>query len=191
MKKIFFMALAFILTFAPMCAFEGELRGYSPILLKKGAFIKVVNQRMISTAIADEGDEVSFIVPTDIWCGEAKIFPQETMFYGFVEELNEPVQGTNGALKLKINKVVLPDNSEYPIDAYVTHKGEITIGGELTPPLEYTKMPHHIRYPNVYKGVLQYVQGNKRYFGHHLVIKAGAELVLMLNEDYNAVISEF
>ena len=59
------------------------------------------------------------------------------------------------------------------------------------PPLEYTKMPHHIRYPNVYKGVLQYVPGNKRYFGHHLVIKAGAELVLMLNEDYNAVISEF
>ena len=191
MKKFYLTALAIFLTSLNVFASDSELRSYSPILLKKGAFVKVVNQRLISTAIADEGDEVSFIVPTDVWCGEAKIFPKETMFYGFVEELNEPVQGTNGALKLKVDKVVFPDNTEAAINAYISYKGDTTIGGELTAPLEYTKMPHHIKYPNVYRGVLQYVPGNKRFFGQHLVIKAGAELVLMLNEDYKAIISEF
>ena len=165
-----------------------ELRGYSPIVLPKGAFVKVVNQRTISTAIADENDEVTFIVPTDVWCADAKIIPKEAIFSGYIEELNEPVQGTNGAVKLRITKLTLPDNSEYTVDAYINYKGDTTIGGELTAPLEYTKMPHYIRYPHVHRGVLQYVPGEKRFFGEHLVIKPGAELVLMFNEDFNAPI---
>lgn len=190
MRKIL-LALAIFLSTTIVLGNDFELRDYSPIKLPKGSFVKIVNQRMITTAVADEGDEVSFIVPTDIWCGEVKIFPKETMFYGVVEELHEPVQGTNAALKLRVNKVVFPDKTETVIDGYVTHKGDITIGGELTAPLEYARMPHYIRYPHVYRGVLQYVPGKKRYFGQHLVIKPGAELVLMLNEDYNAIISEF
>lgn len=190
MKKLILSIFTLIFLLAEAFAFDNdlsELRGYSPIVLQKGAFVKVVNQRMISTAVADEGDEITFIVPTDVWCGEAKIIPKESVFSGYIEELNEPVQGTNGALKLKINKLTLPDGTELPVDAYVTNKGEITIGGELAPPLEYTRMPHYIRYPNVYKGVLQYVPGPKRFFGNHLVIKSGAELVLMFNEDFNAI----
>lgn len=191
MKRFIFIALAITLNSISSFAFDDELRDYAPLVLAKGTFVKIVNQRTISTAIADEGDEISFIAPTDVWSGEVKIFPKETMFYGIVEELNEPVQGTNGALKLKINRVVLPDNIEAEIDGYVTLNGSTTIGGELTAPLEYAKMPHYIRFPHVYKGVLQYVPGNKRFYGQHLVIKPGAELVLMLNSDYHAVLSEF
>jgi len=189
MKKLTAFLFGLIIASVSAFAFDNdlsELRGYAPLVLPKGSFVKIVNQRMISTAIADEGDEVTFIVPTDVWCGEVKIIPKESIFTGYVEELNEPVQGTNGALKLKITKLILPDKTEIPVDAYVTNKGEITLGGELTAPLEYTRMPHYIYYPRVYKGVLQYVPGPKRFFGNHLVIKPGAELVLMFNEDFNA-----
>ncbi len=193
MKKII-LAL-FLLLFIPLSAFSfdddlPELRNFSPLVLQKGTFIKIVNQRMISTATADEGDEITFIVPNDVWCGESKVVPKESIFSGYIEELNEPVQGTNAALKLKITKLTLPNKTEFPVDAYVTYKGEVTIGGELTPPLEYARMPHFITYPHVHRGVLQYVPGPKRFFGNHLVIKSGAELVLVLNENFNAIVVE-
>lgn len=192
MKKFITIALSILLASQSAFAYEDELRPPMPILLQKGAFIKVVNIRTISTAIADEGDEISFIVPTDIWCADALIFPKETIFYGFVEKINEPVQGTNAAIKLKINKATLPDGREYEINAFITKNGDEKLGGELTPPMEYTKIPHYIEFRSATsKGFLQYVPGNKRFFGNHLVIKPGMELVLVLKEDYNATVIDF
>ena len=103
MKIALVIILSILFTTQFAYSYEDELRAPMPILLQKGAFIKIVNIRTISTAIADEGDEVSFIVPTDIWCADALIFPKETIFYGFVEKIYEPVQGTNAAIKLKVN----------------------------------------------------------------------------------------
>lgn len=191
--KRFLCILCLAVAACQSCALAdiGELRPYVPIVLKKGAFLKAVNQRQISTAIADEGDEVTLIAPTDIWCGETKIIPRNSIFSGVIEELHEPVQGTNASMKIKINKVTLPNNTELPIAAYVINNGSSTLGGELTQPLEYTRIPHYIYYPRVYKGVLQIVPGNKRFFGQHLVIKPGAEFVLMLDEDFNAIDADF
>ncbi len=192
MNKLIITILSILLTTQVAFSYEDELRPSIPVLLQKGSFIKVSNIRTISTAIADEGDEIDFIAPTDVWCGEALIFPKETLFHGFVEELNEPVQGTNAAIKLKITRVTLPDGREYVLDGYITNNGEPLLGGELTPPMEYTRMPHYIEFRSaVSKGVLQYVPGNKRFFGNHLVIKPGRELVLMLSEDYNATVIDF
>lgn len=192
MKNLIIAVFLILFATQNVFAYEDELREPAPILLQKGSFIKIMNIRTISTAIADEGDEVSFIVPTNVWCGEALVFPKETMFYGFVEELNEPVQGTNAAIKLKINKAIFPDGREYMLDAYVTKNGDVKLGGELTPPMEYARIPHYIEFrSSVSKGVLQYVPGNKRFFGNHLVIKPGVELVLMLNEDYKATMIDF
>ncbi len=193
MKKFFRLAFAIIFTLTAVftsavkvvCA--DSLRGYAPLVMQKGAFVKVVNQRTVSTAQADENDSVTFINPTDVWLGEAKVFPKETIFSGYIEELHEPVQGTNGSMKIKINKVIYPDNREMPIEGYITYKGDSTIGGELTAPMEYAKMPHYIYYPKVHRGVIQYTPGNKRFFGQHTVVKPGAELVLELTQNFNAI----
>lgn len=192
MKRFIAIILSILFTTQFAYSYEDELRAPMPILLQKGAFIKIVNIRTISTAIADEGDEVSFIVPTDIWCADALIFPKETIFYGFVEKIYEPVQGTNAAIKLKVNKAVLPDGREYELIGFVTKNGDEKLGGELTAPMEYTKIPHYIEFrTELSKGVLQYVPGKKRFFGNHLVIKPGLELVLVLSEDYNATVINF
>lgn len=192
MKKFVITILSMFLLTQCAYSYEDELRAPMPILLQKGAFIKIMNMRTISTAIADEGDEISFIVPTDIWCADALIFPKQTIFYGFVEKIYEPVQGTNAAIKLKVNKAVLPDGREYELNGFVTKNGDEKMGGELTPPMEYTKIPHYIEFrTDLSKGVLQYVPGNKRFFGNHLIIKPGVELVLVLNEDYNATVIDF
>lgn len=195
MKKIsisvFLITLLVCLTLKPAAICAPELKPYSFLTIPKGSFFKGVNQRQINTATADEGDEVTFIASTDTWCAEAKIIPKDSIYKGYIEELNEPVQGTNAAMKIKINKVIFPDNTELDINANVTYKGSTTIGGELTPPLEYSRIPHYIYYPRVYKGVLQYVPGNKRFFGSHLVINPGAEMIIMLNEDFKALSADF
>ena len=191
MKKLVSLFLLTYLSGMAAIAQMPELRPYAPVVIQKGAFLKAVNQRQITTAVADEGDEVTLIAPTDIWCGEAKIVPKNSIYQGIIEELHEPVQGTNASMKIKINKIIFPDKTEVPINAYVTNNSSNVLGGELTAPMEYTRIPHYIYYPRVYKGVLQYVPGNKRYFGHHLVVKPGAELIIQLEEDFNAIVTDF
>ena len=191
MKKLALLLFSILICGGFAFAETPELKPYAPIVLPKGAFLKAVNQRQITTAVADEGDEVTFIAPTDIWCGEAKIVPKNSIYQGIIEELHEPVQGTNASMKIKINKIIFPDKTEVPINAYVTNNSSNVLGGELTAPMEYTRIPHYIYYPRVYKGVLQYVPGNKRYFGHHLVVKPGAELIIQLEEDFNAIVTDF
>ena len=191
MKKFILAVLFIFLSTQVSYSFEDELRAAAPILLQKGSFIKIINIRDISTAIADEGDEVSFVAPTNVWCGEALIFPKETIFYGFVEELHEPVQGTNASIKIKINKALLPDGTKYELDGHIIKNGDIKLGGELTAPMEYTKMPHYIEFRGINKGVLQFVPGYKRYFGQHLVLKSGLELVFVLNQDFYAKMIDF
>ena len=101
------------------------------------------------------------------------------------------VSSSLSLLSFCINKIIFPDKTEVPINAYVTNNSSNVLGGELTAPMEYTRIPHYIYYPRVYKGVLQYVPGNKRYFGHHLVVKPGAELIIQLEEDFNAIVTDF
>ena len=189
MQKVIF--ILFLIITISSTVFAEELRTETYLKIPKGTYIRVINQKLVSTQLADEGDIVTFINPTDIWLGETKVIPKRTIFEGFIEELNEPVQGTNGALKIKMNKLILPQGDTLDMDAYVTLKGSSTIGGEMTPPMEYAKMPHYINYPGVYKGVLQYVPGKKKFFGQHTVIKPGAELVLELNEDLKCIDTDY
>ena len=39
---------------------------------------------------------------------ETNIIPRESEFYGYIEKINEPVVGTNGAMKIKITKMYDP-----------------------------------------------------------------------------------
>ncbi len=174
-----------ILTLSFLCLlglFSAEAFSQSNnIIIKKGTFLKVMSERQISTQEADIDDGVSFINAYDMYVEDTNAIPQNSVFYGIIEDLKEPVQGTNGALKIKITKFITPDKRTVPIDGYIYNENDNYIGGELTAPMYYSKTPHYIE--GFGGGVLQYSPVNIRHPGKHTVIKPGAELFLILNSD--------
>ena len=127
-----------------------NMRGYDEITLPQGTFIPVLNTQEISTETCPEGYKVKFIATNDLFMYETNIIPRDTEFFGYIEKINEPVIGTNASMKIKITKLVMKDGFEIPIKGYIYSSNGNLIGGELTPPSEWVKMPH---YQSKYQGI--------------------------------------
>ena len=116
---------------------------------------------------------------------ETNIIPKNTEFYGYIEKIHEPVVGTNASMKIKITKLIMPDGFEIPTKGYIYTSNNNLIGGELTPPAEWVKMPH---YQSQFQGIawnrrsatLQIRPGGKRSMGVHTRIPAGDQQIIIL-----------
>lgn len=162
-----------------------EMRNYDEITLPAGTFIPVITTQEISTETCPEGYKVKFIATNDLFMYETNILPRNTELYGYIEKINEPVIGTNASMKIKITKIVMPDKFEIPTKGYVYTSNDNLIGGELTPPSEWVKMPH---YQSKFQGIawnhrgatLQIRPGGKRSMGVHTKIPAGDQQIIIL-----------
>ena len=157
------------------------MRDYDEYKIPAGYFIPIMSLQEFSSAYCEEGEALNFITTNDIFIFDKKVIPQGTKLTGYIEKKNEPVRGTNAALKVFINKMYLSDGFEIPIKAYISTPNDNTIGGELTPPLTYNKIPHYQRW-SMFRamGVVQYVPGDQRKMGQHVTISSGANLTMVL-----------
>ncbi len=179
MKK--FLTLIFTLLCSAVFAAEVNLRKYDEFDIPAGTHIPVISLQEFSTAYCEEGDSVKFITSSDIYLYNKNVIPQGTKLTGFIEKKNEPIIGTNAAMRVFVNKMYLPDGYEIPVKSYIYTANNNTIGGELTPPAKYIRMPHYQRW-SMFRamGVLQCVPGGERKMGEHVTISAGANLLVVL-----------
>ncbi len=162
-----------------------EMREYDEIILPVGSFIPVITTQEISTETCPEGYKLKFIATNDLFMYETNIIPRNTEFFGYIEKINEPVVGTNASMKIKITKILMPDGFEIPMKGYIYTSNDNLIGGELTAPAEWVKMPH---YQSKYQGIswnhrgatLQMRPGGKRCMGTHTTIPAGDHQIIIL-----------
>ena len=164
--------------------FDSEtLRDYDGIELNAGTFVPVINTAEVSTLNCDEGYKVKFIATSNLYLYDTTVIPRETEFYGYIDEIHEPVVGTNASMKIKINKMVFPDGFESPIQAYIYTTNNNIIGGELTPPAEWVKIPHYQKTFFSMRSkapTLQVRPGNKRQMGTHIKVSTGERCFVVL-----------
>ena len=179
MKKFLILILMCVVNF--VFAAEVNLRDYDEFDIPEGTHIPVLSLQEFSTAYCEEGDSVSFITTSDIFMFDKNVIPQGTKLTGYIEKKNEPIIGTNAAMKVFVNKMYLPDGFEIPIKSYIYTANNNTIGGELTAPAKYIRMPHYQRWAMFRAmGTLQCVPGGERKMGEHVTISSGANLIIVL-----------
>jgi hypothetical protein len=162
-----------------------EMRSYDGVTLPQGTFIPVLNAQELSTETCPEGYKVKFIATNDLYMYETNIIPRDTEFYGYIEQIHEPVVGTNASMRIKITKIVMKDGFEIPIRGYIYSSNDNLIGGELTPPAEWVRMPH---YQTKFQGIgwihrgatLQMRPGGSRMMGVHTRIPVGDQQIIVL-----------
>ena len=174
----------FILLMTEVCfASEPQLRDYTEFDIPAGFHIPVISLQEFSTAYCEEGDKVSFKSTSDIYLYDKNVIPQGTVLTGYIDKKNEPIIGTNAAMKVFVNKMYLPDGYEIPIKSYIYTANNNLIGGELTLPASYIKIPHYQRWVMFRTfSTTQYVPGKQRRMGEHVTISSGANLMIVLTE---------
>ena len=175
------LILGFMLLGGSSYASEPVLKDYTEYQIPAGYHIPIMSLQEFSTAMTDETEKLDFVTTNDIYLFNKNVIPQGTKLEGFIEKKNEPIRGTNASMKVFINKMYLPDGFEIPIKAYIQTSNNNLIGGELTQPETYNKIPHYQRWTmfRAY-GVLQCVPGAQRRMGDHITISSGANLVIVL-----------
>jgi hypothetical protein len=171
------------LAFTPVFADDMEnvqidMRGYDMIEVPAGTFIPVMSTAEISTATCTEGYKVKFIATDNLYMYETTVVPENSIFYGYIEKINLPVVGTNGSMKIKITKMVLPDGTENPMKGYIYTDNNNLIGGGISDPVKWIKMPH-------YQSKFEYVNmslrpSQERKVGTHTAIQAGSNEIIVL-----------
>ena len=164
-------------------ASEVRLRDYDEYDIPAGTHIPVISLQEFSTAYCEEGDEVSFKTTSDIFLYNKNVIPEGTVLKGYIDNKHEPIIGTHASMKVFVNKMCLPDGYEVPIKSYIYTANNNLIGGGLTPPAKYVKMPHYQRWVmfRAYS-FTQYVPGEQRQMGQHVTVSSGADLMVVLTE---------
>lgn len=158
-----------------------KMRDYDEIEVPAGTFIPVVSAQEISTQYCPVGYKVRFTSTNDLFMRDTNIIPENTEFYGYIEKLNEPVVGTNASMIIKITKLILPDGFEMPVKGYIYTSNNNLIGGEMSAPAEWIKMPHYqSKIGN--NTTLQIRPGRERKVGEHTIIKSGEDRLIILTD---------
>lgn len=179
LKRLLILFLFFITSLA--YASELILRDYDEYQIPKGYHIPIISLQEFSTAYTEEGEKLDFITTNDIYLFDKNVIPQGTKMTGYIEKKNEPIRGTHASMKIFINKMYLSDGFEIPIKAYISTPNNNTLGGGITEPETYNRIPHYQRW-SMFRamGVLQCVPGDKRRMGEHITISSGANLTIVL-----------
>lgn len=166
---------------APLENIQLEMREQDPVVLNAGTFIPVISAQEISTQYNSEGYKVKFIATTDLFMYDTKIVPENTLFDGYIEKMNEPVIGTNASMIIRIAKMILPDGYELPMKGYIYTSNNNLIGGGVSEPENWIRMPH---YQQRLKGTatLQIKPGERRKMGEHTTLPSGLDLLIILTE---------
>ena len=180
MKRLFLLLITcfFINT---VTASDLGLRDYDEFDIPAGTHIPVISLQEFSTAYCEEGDQVSFITTSDMFLYNKNVIPEGTKLTGYIYKKNEPIVGTHASMKIFVNKMQLSDGYVIPIKAYIYSANDNIIGGGLTDPAEYIKIPHYQRWVMFRAlSVTQCVPGATRKMGEHVTISSGANLIVVL-----------
>ena len=179
MRIILSLILLLIMNFVQ--AGELQLRDYDEFDIPTGTHIPVISLQEFSTAYCEEGDSVSFKTTSDIYLYNKNVIPQGTRLTGYIDKKNEPIVGTHAAMRVFVNKMYLPDGYVVPIKSYIYTSNNNMIGGGLTQPATYDRIPHYQRWVMFRAfSVTQCVPGAQRKMGEHVTISAGANLIVVL-----------
>lgn len=177
--RILFICLLFLINLSTYA--EVTLREYTEFDIPAGTHIPVISLQEFSTAYCDEGDKVNFITTSDIYLYDKNVIPQGSKLSGVIDTKHEPIIGTHASMKVFLNKLQLTDGTLIPIKAFIYTSNNNLIGGGLTEPATYLKMPHYQRWAMFRAmGTLRCVPGDQRKMGEHITISSGADLIIVL-----------
>ena len=182
-KKLLFLFFIIFVTNIFFLAKSEEYRHFMP----KGSMVKVYTKIPLSTKNLEEGSEVYFIAPSDVWVVEKKAIKKGDIFLGHVSMLKMPIQGVNAAMSIDITDIIDKNtNEKIPIKAkLIFSNGEEILGGDLTNPASYNTTIHPRRvYGNRWGGTLQYVPSGEYEFGQHVNITQRDSVFVRFDEDY-------
>lgn len=180
MKKIISCIFIFFFAFVLMNVCFADESEQQVLKIREGTFAKVMTRDEFSTLTADIGDEVTFINTQDMYVYETNAIPENTVFFGEIEDVREPVEGKDGALKISIYKMITPDKKVYRLSGHIYSENDNYIGGKNTGSVYYQKVPHYVK---GLRPMLQVAPLNVYDMGKHTVVRPGAELFVIFEKD--------
>lgn len=166
--------------FAQVFSFETKQTS-STAVFPAGALLKGTILNQMSSVSSKIGDEVYFLIPFDVKIGKITCIPKKSLITGHVINVERAKPGRNGLVQIKFEHIKFPDGWGAPLVARIwTEQRDGIIGGEATKRNDLKKVVHYIEDIGA---VAQLVETGERVMGQEKIIKAGTELVIVLDNN--------
>lgn len=99
-----FIVILLLMLFSFSSAAEVALRDYDEFDIPAGTHLPVISLQEFSTAYCEEGDKVYFETTLDIYLYNKDVIPAGTKLAGYIDKKNEPIIGTNAAMRVLLIK---------------------------------------------------------------------------------------
>ena len=156
---------------------------FAEMVIQKGSYINGVLVQTISSEFNNKQDAVKFLITQDFYINNTVVLPKNTLFVGFVSNLKKAEQGRNGYFSVDFYGIILPTGETIPMKGHLWSNSSSNIfGGELTRRSGYKKIMHRSECFGR-RGILQLSEYGPRILGSETKIKAGTEMVVIMDED--------
>ena len=173
----------FICLFVFLIGMMITARSFADSYIPKGSFVNGILAQTISSEFNNKQDAVKFLITQDFYSDNTIIIPKNSVFIGYVSDLKKAEQGRNGYFSVDFYGMLLPTGETIPMKGHLFSSSSSNIlGGELTRRSGYKKTMHRSECFGR-RGILQLNQYGPRILGSETKIKAGSEMVIMLDED--------
>ena len=148
--------------------------------LPAGSAFQVLLQSPLDTSINQAQDPVEAIMDHNLYLGEELILPKNTRFKGMVAQLDPPIQGRNGILRVIFTDMFLNNGEILPITAHVrTERPDHQWGGEATRGTKPVLSTQRVMGIGEYNRV---VYAGPRAMGQHIKIPPGEHWIIILDQ---------
>lgn len=140
-----FLLLGSLILFAQPCVAEPPVHISPPVtrqaleydlvryVLPQGLALQVVIQTPVGTSLSQLNDPVESIIVHDLYLNEERLIHKNTHLYGSITQLEKPIVGRDGILKINFTDLVLENGEHLPIRAHIrTGRTDQTWGGGIT-----------------------------------------------------------
>lgn len=173
--------LVFLIMFLAFMTFSQK--GFSETVLSKGSYINGILVQTISSEFNNKQDAVKFLITQDFYINNTVVLPKNSLFVGFVSDLKKAEQGRNGYFSVDFYGIILPTGETIPMKGHLWSSSSSNyFGGELTRRSGHKKIMHRSECFGR-RGILQMSEYGPRILGSETKIKAGTEMVVILDED--------
>ena len=160
-----------------------SLKADAELIISKGSYINGILVQTVSSEFNNKQDAVKFLVTQDFYINNTVVLPKNSVFVGFVSDLQKAEQGRNGYFSVDFYGIILPTGETIPMKGHLWSSSSSNIfGGELTRRSGYKKIMHRSECFGR-RGILQMSEYGPRILGSETKIKAGTEMVVILDED--------
>jgi hypothetical protein len=156
------------------------------VTFQVGTYFLSVAENPVRTDLNRVGDRVEARLSSNVFVENYKVLTPETRFYGYISQLEKPLEGRDAILAIRMDALDLPNGERQRVSTHLdTNSDDHAWGGGLRPGTKPVKVLNKVQYIGDYNRIIYM---GPRQMGRHYEVKPGEQWRVVLEQPLQVIV---